>query len=720
VLTRDTVVYAHWSGGGGTTYLLTFDLQGGTMTADPAISVTNGNAIGDLPTPAKDIDCRFDGWYTQASGGEKWTATTIYNLTSNFKLYARWSNCKPTVVEALMIIFDAQGGIVAATDSLTRKVTTGTAIGKLPEVTRTNGTGSYTFDGWYTDKTVGVKWTADTIYRKAGSTTLYARWSGGGGVTYTLGFDAQSGKMAGNPFKTVTNGSAIGDLPTPTHDNCEFEGWYTAETGGVKWTAATIYGLTDDSKLYARWINCKPVVGGALMIVFDPRGGLVKATDSLSRAVTVGVKIGTLPEVTRTGYKHDGWYTTPDTTNSANKGVKWTADTIYRKAGSTTLYARWTPDPSAEGAITVTFESNEGSVVYPQVVPPNGKINAEEATTKRNNYIFDGWYTDDKTFSFKWDFDKYPALPTVDKDKMNLYANWKWSDTAGTVRISTVVIGDTTRNYGKQDDFTKVIPYAMPCEGGNNATELKIALTLPEGLTFSITDKNDFTVTSIVDDAFTISWSTNEKAFIKDLVITVTAFNGQGSREYVIRVEKRFNFNDIVHSVLGGKMLIVVNNSANNRTNDRNDDGYSFKNAIWTVNGRVAQNGGFFYVDKSGGVINDDVTVALEDTSGTTLHTCPYDAPTVSGRAGVERASVYPNPVSGGGVIHLTEEFFADQELAARYATYTLYDVNNTRLGVGSTEKLREGLRMPNLPGVYLLVLKDASGSTITVKVAVQ
>ena len=58
------------------------------------ITVTNGQAYGTLPTPSRD-GYEFDGWYTKQSGGEKITASTVVNLTSDQTLYAHWKEWGP-------------------------------------------------------------------------------------------------------------------------------------------------------------------------------------------------------------------------------------------------------------------------------------------------------------------------------------------------------------------------------------------------------------------------------------------------------------------------------------------------------------------------------------------------------------------------------------------------------------------------------------------------
>ena len=71
------------------TYTVTFNANGGTVST-ASKTVTNGQAYGTLPTPAR-TDYSFTGWFTAASGGNQVTAGTTVSLTGNQTLYAQWS-----------------------------------------------------------------------------------------------------------------------------------------------------------------------------------------------------------------------------------------------------------------------------------------------------------------------------------------------------------------------------------------------------------------------------------------------------------------------------------------------------------------------------------------------------------------------------------------------------------------------------------------------------
>jgi uncharacterized protein (TIGR02145 family)/uncharacterized repeat protein (TIGR02543 family) len=73
--------------------------------------------------------------------------------------------------------------------------------------------------------------------------------TGGGGNSYTITFNANNGTVS----QTVTTGTdgRLTSLPTPTKDGYNFNGWYTATSGGTKITTSTVFSGNDT--IYAQW-----------------------------------------------------------------------------------------------------------------------------------------------------------------------------------------------------------------------------------------------------------------------------------------------------------------------------------------------------------------------------------------------------------------------------------------------------------------------------------
>ena len=73
--------------------------------------------------------------------------------------------------------------------------------------------------------------------------------------TYTVTFNANGGTCS-TASKSVKYSSTYGTLPTPTRSGYNFDGWYTAASGGTKVSSSTTVTATDNHTLYAHW-TCK-------------------------------------------------------------------------------------------------------------------------------------------------------------------------------------------------------------------------------------------------------------------------------------------------------------------------------------------------------------------------------------------------------------------------------------------------------------------------------
>ena len=156
-----------------------------------------------------------------------------------------------TIAEAaeFIVTFDGNGG----TPSVGSMTTTDQKLTSLPSASRS---GSYSFDGWYTEKSGGIKITKDTVFHA--NTTVYAHWTytggGGGGYNppvtyYTLRFETGGGSDIPSVRETY---NAYIDLTqyVPTWRGHTFIGWYS-ECGLIN-KVSGVY-LTKDMTVYAGW-----------------------------------------------------------------------------------------------------------------------------------------------------------------------------------------------------------------------------------------------------------------------------------------------------------------------------------------------------------------------------------------------------------------------------------------------------------------------------------
>ncbi len=350
VVSADVTYYAHWT---PITVLVSFDANGGTVT--PSTKAVNVySAIGDkLPTPTRSGHS-FAGWWTVAEGGDPVTAETVVSAAVTY--YAHWTVITRTVT------FDANGGTV---EPATRIVDDGHALTYLPTPSRSG----YVFNGWWTAATGGAQVAAATVI--SANATYYAHWTAE--VRATVTFNAVGGSVSPSSL-TLTRGSTVGELPTPTRDGCVFVGWFTSESGGTQISADTV--VSANVTFYAQY---------AAEVTFNANGGAL-SSGSATRTVALGSRLGSLPTPTMDGNTFVGWFT------AAEGGTQVTADTIAR--GRSTYYAHWT---ASVRTVTVSFDfmlSTTGETVDEKSrTVAVGTAIGELPVPTFKGYEFVGWFT---------------------------------------------------------------------------------------------------------------------------------------------------------------------------------------------------------------------------------------------------------------------------------------------------------------------------------------
>ena len=83
-------LYAKWT---ANRYTVIFNENGGNKLDNDRITVTYGEAYGQLPKPERS-GYGFIGWFTAANGGQQVTAQSIYSIEGNQTLYAQWRELK--------------------------------------------------------------------------------------------------------------------------------------------------------------------------------------------------------------------------------------------------------------------------------------------------------------------------------------------------------------------------------------------------------------------------------------------------------------------------------------------------------------------------------------------------------------------------------------------------------------------------------------------------
>ena len=138
----------------------------------------------------------FQGWAESPEGDKVYgNNQNVRNLTdgSEITLYAKWGSLAPIY---------------------------------LPNATRRG----YTFDNWHTEAVGGTEIGGDaSAYTPTEPITLYAHWIVN---NYIVTFDPTGGTLSEENTKEVTFDQPYGELPTPTHEEYAFTGWFTSSDGG--------------------------------------------------------------------------------------------------------------------------------------------------------------------------------------------------------------------------------------------------------------------------------------------------------------------------------------------------------------------------------------------------------------------------------------------------------------------------------------------------------
>ncbi len=235
------------------------------------------SAIGGMVTPTSTA-----GVFTlDADDGKIAKINGVTYPNGNVTLLAGTTNVE--WVDVHTVTFDANGG---TTPTSSKTVTYGSTYGTLPTPTRTG----YDFCGWYTSIDGNqIIDSNNTVYIDEDH-TLYAHWqkricnillNANGGIF--VHFDSSVSETVGvaiafeSPYNTV-------NLPHPQREGYTFNGWYTAENGGVKIEGSDLVPANDHT-IYAQWtqnyIDAESLVLGEHKTVLE-----VGETDTVSVSVS--------------------------------------------------------------------------------------------------------------------------------------------------------------------------------------------------------------------------------------------------------------------------------------------------------------------------------------------------------------------------------------------------------------------------------------------------
>lgn len=226
-------------------------------------------------------------------------------------------------------------------------------IGKPGTPTKTG----HTFDGWYMNSSLTVKWDQSTEF--SGNSTLYAKWTP---INYTISIMNESNEFVTNITGPYGTNVALPD-PNSTKEGYSFGGWLDA-TKNI--TYMNTINVSGDVQLQKTWIL------NAYQVKFDYGNGTISTPFYVYYE-----KIVEEPEHTaRIGYTFDGWFKDKD----FNEPVLFP---MKMKANNITFYAKW-------------IEQSE----YVKIIFGSSNLTQEEALALIHKY------TDDTFVVIKFEGDK--------------------------------------------------------------------------------------------------------------------------------------------------------------------------------------------------------------------------------------------------------------------------------------------------------------------------
>lgn len=321
------------------------------------------------------------------------------------------------------VIFNTDGGTAISTMSVQR----GTIITK-PEDPKKEG---YDFLGWFKQASLATAF--DFSQPILGNTTIYAGWDILG---VQITFEVNGGTEAEPIF--VSYGSELLELDFDLgieKEGHNLVGWFL----DAEFEVEVEFGISviEPFTVYAKWEPASYSV--TFVLNYDETWE--------SQTLLYGEYLN-IEDPIREGFELEGWYTDEEMTipfDPINDPI----------VSDVTLYVKW-----KYGQSIITFQSNGGSLIAPISITTN-EVLEEPTPPTRNNYLFDGWYSDIE-LQTKHDFSK-PVLGS-----MTLYAYWIYDPTVGVLvefelngGIFPITQTDFFINYGRSSisSFSRYLVY---------------------------------------------------------------------------------------------------------------------------------------------------------------------------------------------------------------------------------------------------------------------
>lgn len=289
-----------------------------------------------------------------ATGNVKTTGIGSAIVTLVLENGAYEASCIVNVSEKKEVSFNTNGGSEIHTQPVAYNNT-------LIKPADPNKTG-YSFGGWYKEAACINVWNISTD-KVTSNITLFAKWTIN---KYTVSFNSQGGTAVAKT--TVNYNTIIASPAVPQKTGYTFGGWYSDAVCITKWNFAT-NKVTGSITLYAKWSINK------YKLSFNTNGG----TTIASKIIDYNKLASTPKNPTKAGYTFLGWY--KETTFK----TKWNFGTD-KVTKNTTIYTKWTNNPSAPKTIKVTKSSSTNTKISWSSVNGVNRYELYRATSSSGSY----------------------------------------------------------------------------------------------------------------------------------------------------------------------------------------------------------------------------------------------------------------------------------------------------------------------------------------------
>ena len=355
---------------------------------------------------------------TSPSWDNKWNQTGDITLSSTSNYISKFSEGSTSVTWGAAIKPASTGSLSASSASvniganvtLTPSLTSNQTINDINSTSYSinpNSGASISTNTFTATKAGTYTITATITYNPDGYTSLTSTATATATITvnpWTITWNPNGGSIT--PTSSTYDGATAVSLPTPTRTGYNFDGWYTAASGGTKINdIGTTTKPTNNVTYYAHWTPKN------YTITLDANGG---ASDGSATATYNNNTVTIASHPTRTDYRCNGYYTATsggtlvlniDGTLAKNVSGYTDANGNWIKDGNATLHAQWTYDVTE---YTVTFGAGTGFTSYGSLNAYNNTTSASITSpaqvrsgqsitftaTPETGYIVEGWYTD--------------------------------------------------------------------------------------------------------------------------------------------------------------------------------------------------------------------------------------------------------------------------------------------------------------------------------------